>query len=170
MVSLQRNLNILLILILSGVLLGAFSVQIFFHEEPCPLCMLQRMGMLGVATGALMNLSFGINPKHYGLILLSSIFGGFVALRQITLHVCPGLPAYGSPVLGLSLYTWSFFIFTCCILGTAVLLLLYDTKQGEEDQLEGRWLGKLAFLIIFLIAFANIFTTYMQCGFGPCGD
>src|ERR1700728_1159169 len=125
-------LNAILILILSGILLGAFFVQFYWHEEPCPLCLLQRLGMIGVGIGALLNLKFGIQASHYAVSLLSSLMGGTVALRQISLHVCPGSPQFGIPVLGLSLYTWSFIVFACSVLYISLLMFLYTSNVGTS--------------------------------------
>ncbi|MBA3722091.1 MAG: disulfide bond formation protein B [Parachlamydiaceae bacterium] len=164
----ERDLNALIIIILGCVLISAFGVQFIAHEQPCPLCMLQRLGMLGVATGCLLNLWFGIRMSHYGVALLSSLVGGFVALRQISLHVCPGTVAFGIPVLGLSLYTWSFIIFVCCVLAIALLLFLYDPKESLENPLPLNGFCKFTFGLIFLVALTNIITTFLQCGWGPC--
>lgn len=164
----ERRLNILIILILSGVLLGAYGVQFFWHEEPCPLCMLQRLGMLGVATGLLLNVWFGVRMSHYAIALLSALMGGFVALRQIALHVCPGTPPFGFPVFGLSLYTWSFIVFVCCIWAIAFLLFLYDPKEESKEPLPIDLASQLAFGFIFFMTIANVITTLVQCGLGPC--
>lgn len=166
----QRDLNALMIVVLSGVLLSAFGVQFFLHEEPCPLCMLQRIGMIGVAVGAMLNVWFGVRMAHYGICLLSALFGGAVALRQISLHVCPGFPEFGLPVLGLSLYTWSFFVFVCIVFSVAVLLFFYDATEHENAPPEHSWWSKFACGLILAIAVANIITTFAQCGFGPCVD
>jgi len=170
MVKWERDLNALIIIIISGILLSAFGVQLFLHEQPCPLCLLQRIGMIGVAASLLMNVVYGVHASHYGLALLSSLFGGFVALRQISLHVCPGFSKFGLPVLGLSLYTWSFIVFACVVLAVALLLFLYDPKESQEPRLPIGLLGKVAIGLIVIIAAANILTTYLQCGFGPCVD
>jgi disulfide bond formation protein DsbB len=170
MVEWQKNLNALVILILTGVLLGAYAVQFFGHEEPCPLCMLQRLGMIGVASSLLLNIRFGIRTSHYALALLSSLMGGTVALRQISLHVCPGFPQFGFPVLGLSLYTWSFIVFACCVLAVAVLLFLYGPKdKPDEEQSINVW-SWTSLVFILSVAAANIITTFLQCGWGPCAD
>lgn len=170
MQNLERDLNALVILILCGVLLGAFGVQIFLHEEPCPLCLLQRLGMIGVGSSLLLNVWFGVRPAHYGLALLSALTGGFVALRQISLHVCPGFSAFGIPVLGISLYTWSFFVFVCCGLSIALLLFLYKPNESDkEPQLLDFW-GKSAFTLLFFVTVANIIATYWQCGLGVCQE
>ena len=125
-------LNLLLIFIICSVLMGAFYIQFVEHETPCPLCMLQRAGMVGVALGALLNLRFGISPAHYALSLLSCLTGGLVALRQISLHVCPQFPTFGIPVLGLSLYTWSFLVFVSSEAGMREKVSVIIEGEGDS--------------------------------------
>jgi disulfide bond formation protein DsbB len=170
MIQLQKNLNALLILILSGVLLSGFGVQFIHHEEPCPLCMLQRIAMIGSASGAALNLFFSVRMSHYSLILISSICGGFISLRQISLHVCPGFSTFGFPVLGLSLYTWAFIVFVSTIAYVSILLCLYDPSQKEEATCSLNGVSKFACILILCITFANVITTFLQCGLGPCVD
>jgi len=93
-----------------------------------------------------------------------------VALRQISLHVCPGFSQFGVPVLGLSLYTWSFIVFVCCILAVALLLFLYDPEEDHDTLHNLTGLEQFALGFAFLIAFANIIATLNQCGIGPCHD
>lgn len=170
MASWERNLNALIIIIISGVLLSAYGVQFLWHEQPCPLCLLQRIGMISVAVAALLNIRFGVKMSHYALALLSALFGGFVALRQISLHVCPGFPEFGLPVLGLSLYTWSFIVFVCVVLAVAFLLFLYNPDEERQVPPPLNAWSKLAYGLIFTVAVANIITTLLQCGLGPCVD
>lgn len=168
MPRIETLLNVLIIYILAAILLAAFGVQLFLNEKPCPLCLLQRVGMLGIAAGALLNLNFGSSPSHYGIILLSSLMGGIVALRQIALHICPGSPSFGIPVLGLSLYTWSFFIFVCTIAWVA--LNLFTMKPNSETApVNDKWVNS-AFLLILLITVANAFSTFQQCRLSTCGE
>lgn len=168
--NLQRDLNSLIILTICGILLSAFGVQFLWREEPCPLCMLQRIGMIGVACACLLNVWYGVRPSHYGLALLCALFGGFVALRQISLHVCPGFSEFGFPVLGLSLYTWSFIVFVCVVLAVALLLFLYKPEQSLTTQDPLNKLGKFALYLLLFVTVANIITTFVSCGFGPCHD
>ncbi len=163
----ERNLNGLQAIIIACVLFGALSIQYFYDEEPCVLCLMQRLGMLGVAAGALMNCRFGPRRAHYGFSLLSAIYGGFVALRQIALHICPQFPTFGIPFWGLSLYMWSFIIFSCSVAFAALLLICFDSVKREVN-FRMNWWSQLAFALIFLAAFANIFSTLQLCGLGPC--
>ncbi len=170
----ERNLNGLLAVIIGLVLLGAFGLQIFAKEIPCPLCYLQRLGMLGVAAGGLLNLRFGISPAHYGVSLISAIFGGFVALRQIALHVCPGFSTFGKPFWGLSLYTWAFIIFAASVAFIAIMMLIFSFTKREEYPMhlkvwEYFW-GYLAFGLLLIVALGNVIATFYQCGVGACQD
>jgi disulfide bond formation protein DsbB len=165
----ENRLNALLAIILALVLWGAFAIQFLKQETPCALCLLQRLGMLGVAIGALMNVRYGARRLHYGLCLFSAIFGGFVALRQISLHVCPQFPTFGLPFWGLSLYTWSFLVFCSSILYIGLLLMIFDPTEVSPNKprsMDG-W-GKLAFGVIFLVTVTNIAATLWVCGLTPC--
>ncbi len=108
--QLRRILNLLGDVGVLCILIGAVVIQVFWHESPCPLCLLQRMSLIGVFIGFLMNYWFGISSRHYAIALLSTIFGGAVGLRQIALHIVPGSPSFGDPIFGLHLYTWSFLV------------------------------------------------------------
>lgn len=166
--ELEKNLNGLLVFILAGILLGALGIQWLGHEEPCPLCLLQRLGMLGVAVGALLNMKFGIRTLHYGVSLFSCVMGGFVALRQIFLHSCPGFPVFGKPVWGLSLYVWSFLVFVSCVAFIALLLMLFDHRRWSEKATPMNGWCISCSILIFFVSFANIVGTLIQCGLGPC--
>lgn len=164
----EKNLNALQAIIIAGVLLGAFTIQYFKQEEPCPLCLLQRLGMMGVAAGALMNCKFGPRKMHYGLSLISVIFGGFVALRQICLHICPGFPTFGIPLWGLSLYTWSFLVFACSVAYIGLLLLIFDHSDKEEGKETINWWSHLAFALTLLVSLGNVIYTFYECGLTAC--
>lgn len=158
-------------IVLACILGGALLIQFFLHEIPCPLCLLQRVGMLGVASGALLNVRFLPAKRHYGVSLFFAVFGGFTALRQFFLHVCPGFPTFGEPFWGLSLYTWSFLVFACSVLYIAILLMVFNGKQGLiSDKHHPNWWGNLAFLLVFLVAFVNIIASLWQCGLSACTD
>ena len=116
--------SIALVIPMVSMLFGAIYIQIFWHESPCPLCLLQRLSLIGVFIGFLMNYWFGISSRHYSIALLSAVFGGAVGLRQIALHLVPGSPPFGDPVFGLHLYTWSFLVHVALVLLICALLFL----------------------------------------------
>lgn len=168
MIALQRLLNRLWVFTICGILMGGYIYQFIKHEEPCPLCMLQRLAMFGVAAGVLLNLRFGFKEEHYGLDLLASFFGLIVSLRQIALHVCPQFPTFGEPILNYDLYVWSFFVFMCSIFATSVLLMIHLFIHQKPARPVWAFWDKLAFALVLLLALANTITTLIQCGLSPC--
>lgn len=168
MYDVHRFLNAVFIYVLGLVILSAFSYQFIQGETPCSLCNLQRLAMIGIAVGLLMNLRMGIKIEHYGLSLLSALFGLFVALKQIGLHVCPQFPSYGEPVLGFSIFVWSFFVFLSSIFSLSVLIILFGFLKHKESPLIWNGWDKLAFSLIFLITAANAITSFINCRFGYC--
>jgi len=161
-----RFLNTLWIYILVGILLGAYIYQEVEAEIPCPLCMLQRLAMICMAIGPMLNLRVKVSTVHYGISLLSCIFGGTVSLRQIALHICPGFPTFGIRIFGLELYTWAFLVFACSLLGLALLLFLYKREEKRPLNL----FEKGAFAAILLITLSNCITTFLECGLSACSE
>ena len=153
---------------LIAVLLVAFADQFAGHDLPCPLCLLQRVALAGVAYGLLVNLRFGAQPSAYAIMLLAALFGMAAAGRQVLLHITPGSGSYGAPLLGLHLYTWSFVLFALVVLGTAVLLLV-PKPESPVWSLPLRLKQGLAWAVIGLTAL-NAITTFLQCGPVECPD
>jgi disulfide bond formation protein DsbB len=149
----------------------AFLFQILLYELPCPLCLLQRVGFLGVAFGFLLNLRFGARPSHYAIVLISALYTSFVALRQIGLHIIPGTGAYGSAFLGLHLYTWSF-IFSMIVVVITTLILGIDRQYQKPHPSNIRWryLTNILFAIVTLLAVTNLISVLLECGIGICPD
>jgi disulfide bond formation protein DsbB len=159
---------------LSGVIIMLFLTfvfQILFHELPCPLCLLQRLGFFGVALGFLLNLRYGLRPSHYSIVILSALFTGFVALRQIALHIVPGTGAYGDAFLGLHLYTWSFII-SMTIIIMASFMLGIDRQYGTavSPLTRFRLFTSLLFVATLIVVGMDIITVLLQCGIGVCPD
>lgn len=164
-----RLLNGLGLLAVAAVLIAAFVDQVAFGDLPCPLCILQRAGFLGVAAGLALNVRFGPRPSHYAMMVLSSIAGGAVSMRQTLLHIVPGEGAYGDAFLGLHFYAWALILFIVCITGTGVLMLFdrqFDAaRQGTVRAGLG---GTLAIVLVALLALGNGLSTVLECGGGLC--
>jgi disulfide bond formation protein DsbB len=164
-------INIFELLGVMAVLSLALIFQFGLGELPCPLCLLQRIGFLGVAFGFLLNFRFGFRPSHYAIVLMSALFTSFVALRQVSLHVLPGTGAYGDAVFGLHMYTWSFIISMMIVITTTVLLGV--DKQYflplSNDKVWRYW-AKLLFAAMLVTIAANIYATYSVCGLHMCPD
>lgn len=164
-----RFLNVLWVYILCFILLGAYFYQFYEHQEPCPLCEIQRLSMILLSIGPILNIRFGIYPLHYGVSLISAVFGGAASLRQISLHICPDFPTFGYSVFGFELYTWAFLVFMSSILAVAGFLCIYvpNNKNIKRKIMVHEY---LAISLMLLTALANTITTFLQCGLGPCVD
>jgi disulfide bond formation protein DsbB len=169
--DLSRLLNALGLIAVDTVLVLAFIDQLWFHDLPCPLCILQRAGFIAAGFGLALNLVFGPRPSHYGVMILGAATGAAIAMRQVLLHIVPGTGAYGNPMLGLHLYTWAFVIFAIMIVGTAILLF-NDRQFGRPEPWSPR-LGVLpltAFIVFAVMAVGNVISTLLICGVGFCPD
>jgi protein dithiol:quinone oxidoreductase len=83
-----RTLNLAGLLWSAGLMAYALFVQYVLHEEPCPLCILQRVAV--IATGTIFLFAWLHNPagapmrRVYGtLIVLAALAGVGVAARHI---------------------------------------------------------------------------------------
>ncbi len=168
--TLQRIFNDLFIFVLCVVLLASDWIQFVEGEEPCSLCLLQRLGMIGVASSLVMNLRFGIKVQHYGLAILSALLGRIVSLRQIGLHVCPEFPTFGEPIFGLDLYVWAFLVFTSSILACAILLVFFGYSKRQEYPPTWGFFEQLAFGLLLLITLGNVIATLLHCDLTSCID
>ena len=159
------------ILVLCFVLLGAFGIQFFEGELPCPLCILQRLGMMLAATGAAFilvkwkdgELSPGDYMAGHGMIILAALGGSFVSIRQDLLHIMPGDPGYGDPVMGLHLYTWALVVFVCLV-GSSAVCLLFNGWFLEGRARTGWW-SKAALGLLALLILANTANIIIEQGF-----
>lgn len=168
--TLQHFFNILGLAGVFLMLFFAFGFQIILHELPCPLCLLQRLGFLGVALGFLMNLRFGLRPSHYAISLLSALFTGFVALRQIALHVIPGTGSYGDPFFGFHLYTWSFIFSMIIVIVTTVMLGIDKQYDRTINTMEFPRTTHILFAVLVLLIAANVISILFECGLAECPD
>ncbi len=164
-IILTRALNSSLVVVLMGVLSAAYYQQYVREISPCPLCILQRLAMIGTGLGALMNLRFGIKNEHYAISLLNIFFGSIVSLRHIALHVCSFSTFSGSVVVfGLNLYTWAFIVFYSSFLAIIALLFMKIPKSQSVSRLN--FLERSSFFFMALLILANLVTILGETDFG----
>ncbi len=178
-----RVLNFIGMLAMIGVLIGAYIYQFSYRELPCTLCQLQRLAMAAVAFGAAMNVMLGPDVRHYGVCLVSALFGMAISVRQSLLHINPFFdtktgqptlsaaanPPFGQPVMGLHLYVWGMVLFAVVILAVGIVQLFRG--QFKPDAQEPAWLTRLASVgvgLLLVMATLETLTTFMECGFGAC--
>lgn len=159
--------------VMAGVLTAALAIQYGSGELPCPLCLLQRVAMLGVCFGLMLNFRHGFSDRNLGLSLLFSVFLLVVAVRQTLLDIYPrpGHAYVGTAVLGLHMPVWSVLIAVALITAIALKLCIIGTEEGakppERNSLFGRLATMLSLYVIGL-ALVNFGSVVIQCGIGEC--
>lgn len=170
-----RLINLVALLGLLLVLAGSLHLQFGVGEQPCPLCLVQRSGMIGLSIGPIMNLLWGIRARHYALSILAAFIGGMGSVRQILLHIEAGDPGYGPTYLGFHLYTWALITSVIGAMGCA-LLLMWETPLRMDDKgvlghrgwLRGVSLFAIIWVTIDLVVIAV--SVLPECGLGMCPD
>lgn len=167
-------LNSLSLLVICMILFTAFLFQLMDHQVPCPLCLLQRVGLILAGFGFYFNIRHEFRNSHYALTTMACILTGAVATRQILLHIRPGDPGYSTKFLGFHFYTWSLITTILIIFIVSGIMVLSDLS---EELFFPRFLKKINKYISYgvCIAFDIIVTislilTFLECGFGQCLD
>lgn len=183
--SVERSLNFIVMMGMIGILIGAFVYQFSYRQLPCTLCLLQRVAMIGIAIGAAMNVMLGPAARHYGVCLVSAVFGLVVAIRQSLLHINPFFdiktgqptleatanPPFGEAVMGLHMYVWGVLIFLGSILAVGLLQLIGAQSDERADGPE--WLSRLGSIgvgLLAIVAAAETVGVFLECGLGHCPD
>lgn len=157
------------------VMLSAFFIQFVKGEFPCPLCMLQRYGMILATIGALFvimqarrgTLTIARYAQGLGMGLIAVLAGASVSVRQIELHILPGDPGYGEPFLRLHLYTWAFITFAIVMIYIGVMLMLMP-KGIPAAPVAGSAAWKISTAIIWMfigVVAANVVAIIFLEGF-----
>ena len=101
----RRPANLAGFLVSAALLAFAYFSQFHDHLEPCPLCIFQRVGVIGV--GVFFLLAWAQHPKGWGakvygvLILLAAMAGGAVSIRHIYVqHLPPEMAPPCGPGIG----------------------------------------------------------------------
>lgn len=172
---LNYSFMLAMLAVISAILIAAMTLQYAWGEIPCPLCLLQRVAMLGVCFGILLNLLGPFSYRNTGISLLFALFLLVVSVRQTLLDIYPrpGHEYVGSAVLGLHMPVWSVVI-SLCILAAFALKL---TVLGGDDHLREhraqsfpfvfRAASLLGFIVVAICAI-NLASALVQCGFGQC--
>lgn len=154
--------NTIGLVIICIILIIVFVDQFIQHDLPCPLCLLQRVCFIAIGLCMLMNLQLGLKPSHYGLMILATLLGLAVSLRQVGLHLGPNDPGYGMVFLGLYLYTWAAICFAIIMVLIAIALI-FDKGFQVEYKIQNKSYKALVALFLFLIL-ADGVSTFIECG------
>ncbi|WWO96674.1 MAG: disulfide bond formation protein B [Candidatus Dasytiphilus stammeri] len=162
--------NLLLLWGNNVILIIAFGYQFARHELPCPICLLQRVGIILISIGFFLNVRFGIRPSHYGVALLGCVITILIATRQVFLHIIPGNPGYGSSIFGVHFYSLAVLSSFLTIITIAFMLLGHNWEESRKLRtlnLLTRW-EKIAIIVFAFLIVGNFLSTVLECGGGKC--
>jgi len=158
---------------IAAVLTAALFMQYARGELPCPLCLLQRVAMLGVCFGLMQNIRSGFSDRNMGYSLLFSVFLLVVAARQTLLDIYPrpGHEYVGSAVLGLHMPVWSVLIALALITAFAIKMIVVGTEgvtRPAQRRSVFERVAVAASLYVIAITLVNFGSVVVQCGLGEC--
>lgn len=171
-VLLDRLLLLLMLLVIAGILTMAMVLQLAFGEIPCPLCLLQRVAMLGCCLGITQQLHAEESQRGAGIGLVFALLLLVISARQTLLDIVPrpGHAYVGQAIFGLHMPVWSVAIALALLLGFAVRFALFggprDAALNRRSALN-RYARALE-LYVVLIAAINFVAVVLQCGLGEC--
>lgn len=164
-----------LIAVLAGILSAALVIQLVAGELPCPLCLLERLCMFGIALGVVLNLRDGFSDRNTGLSLIFSVLLLIIAVRQTLLDIYPrpGHEYIGSAILGLHMPVWSVLIATATLAAFALKLAALggDDHRQMHPPDSFSWVhpaGAVLAAVILALAAANLVLVLLQCGISEC--
>jgi disulfide bond formation protein DsbB len=176
LLALGNYLYLLLMLcVIAGILSAAMFMQYAKGELPCPLCLLQRVALLGVCFGIMQNFRHGFSYQNTGYSLLFALFLLIVSVRQTLLDIYPrpGHEYIGTAIFGLHMPVWSIVIALCILIAYAAKLAavggdehLREFKVAEFPVI--RRIADIAGLVVIAICLVNLVSVVLQCGFGEC--
>ena len=166
---------LLVMFVIAGILTAAMTLQYVNGELPCPLCLLERVAMLGVCFGIMLNFRRGFSYQNTGFSLLFAIVLLVVSVRQSLLDIYPrpGHEYIGSAIFGIHMPVWSIIIALALLIAYAIKLAILggDEYLREADVSEFPAIRRIAdILSIYVIAICliNLVSVVLQCGFGEC--
>ena len=166
---------LLVMFVIAGILTTAMVLQYANHELPCPLCLLERVAMLGVCFGIMLNFRHGFSYQNTGFSLLSAIVLLVISVRQSLLDIYPrpGHEYIGSAIFGIHMPVWSILIALALLSSYAIKLAILggDEHLRETDVRAFPAIARIAGILsacVIAIALINLVSVVLQCGFGEC--
>ena len=166
---------LLVMFVIAGILTAAMTLQYANGELPCPLCLLERVAMLGVCFGIMLNFRHGFSYQNTGFSLLFAIVLLVIAVRQslLDIYTRPGHEYIGSAILGIHMPVWSIIIALCLLTAYAIKLAILggDEYLREAELAEFPAIRKVADILglyVITLCMINLVSVVLQCGFGEC--
>ncbi len=178
----------------TGVLCGGLYLQFFRGEQPCPLCVVQRLFMVLALLGAAHIVRQGLRgavPRRdylmgWGLALVGCTAGSLAAGRQALLYLLPGggergagasgsgvlaggaydSGLYGSTVQGLPPDVWAWLFFQASVLAIGAVLVTSHLTTARRIPTQGahRAAGLAALLLAGAVIAVSGVSVFLAAG------
>lgn len=166
---------LLVMLVITGILTAAMTLQYANGELPCPLCLLERVAMLGVCFGIMLNFRRGFSYQNTGFSLLFAIVLLVVSVRQSLLDIYPrpGHEYIGSAIFGIHMPVWAIIIALSLLTAYAIKMAILggDEYLRNAKPTEFPMIRKIADALGFYVialCLINLVSVILQCGLGEC--
>ena len=106
---------------------------------------------------------FSIIGAGFGMSILAAVGGMSVSARQVLLHIAPGDPGYGTPVMGMHLYTWALVVFIVVIVVSGATVL-FEPRIQLPRPTRLRWFTRCTLGLFALIIAANVVAAILEAG------
>ncbi|AUR51312.1 disulfide bond formation protein B [Aquella oligotrophica] len=164
-----RKLNLIALVVVSGILLTALYYQLFIDTIlPCALCNLQRIGFLLFGSGLLINIRSNNLKCGYLLCFISSILGSYVSLLHILVEIPPGMPQIGSTIFGVHMYGWAFVMFNLLTIYIVIARFLLDSSANYSIPKNKGCVNYLTGLFL-AITITCLMSVFLETGLRPIG-
>lgn len=168
-----QRINALGLLAIIGILGTSLFIQLILGELPCPLCIVQRAAFISVGIALTFNLIHGPDTRHYGMIVVGSLLGMMMSMRQVFLHICPVAgesSGYGTALFGYHLYSLGALAFFLAALIAGIMMMVHSHFKNTDIDSCHCFLKGFLVLVFGLIIAAMFFLTLFECGMGICPD
>src|SRR6185312_17557822 len=162
-----------MLLTLAGILTFAQILQFKGGEIPCPLCLLQRVAMLGVCFGLIRDLREQPSLHNAGLSMIFALLLLVISVRQTLLDIYPrpGHEYIGSAIFGIHMPMWSVLIAAALLFAFAVKFAVLG-EGGKLTPLKKfpalASMAKLLSLYVIALCVVNFVSVVVQCGADAC--
>lgn len=171
-VLLDRLVLLLMLAVLAAILTMAMVLQLAFGEIPCPLCLLQRVAMLGCCFGLIQQLRAEESQRGAGIGLVFALLLLVISARQTLLDIVPrpGHSYVGQAVFGMHMPVWSVVIAVALLAGFAIRFALFGGPRAAAmtEGLAMRRCARVLELYVVLLCAINFLAVVLQCGLGEC--
>lgn len=168
MATIARIVSFLALFATCAVLLFVLYWQLVGGEVPGSLALMQRIALVGIGLGFLLNVRFGASESHFGVVIVSAAVGLVIAARQMLAYAATSGAAVGPQMLEWHFYTWSLVgFFAAILLAGAMLFIEGQFVEGVRDTRPSGAAQAAGWLFV-LVTLAHVVSALLQCGFEAC--